>query len=72
MESIEIIDRIAKSKKKTPVKVYLSGNLKEIIIPSDCEFIGDEKFGVFFGELESFNYFMSDNRRKNKIVQIRK
>lgn len=27
MDSFEIIDRIAKSKKKTPVKVYLTGNL---------------------------------------------
>jgi len=70
MDSFEIIDRIAKSEKKTPVKVYICGNLKDVIIPSDCEFVGDEKFGVFFGELQSFNSFMSDNSGKVKSHKL--
>jgi 2,3,4,5-tetrahydropyridine-2,6-dicarboxylate N-acetyltransferase len=70
MESIDIIDRIAKSKKQTPVKVYVSGNLKDIIIPDDCEFICDEKFGVFFGELQSFNLFMGNNGVKIKSYKM--
>ena len=70
MDSFEIIDRIAKSKKKTPVKVYLSGDLKNLDIPSECEFIGDEKFGVFFGELELFNQFKDDNSKKIKSYKL--
>jgi 2,3,4,5-tetrahydropyridine-2,6-dicarboxylate N-acetyltransferase len=66
MDSFEIIDMIAKSKKLTPVKVYLSGNLSDLIIPEGSEFIGDEKFGVFFGELVSFNQFITDNKVKIK------
>jgi tetrahydrodipicolinate N-acetyltransferase len=70
MDSFEVIDRIAKSKKKTPVKVYLTGILKDLVIPSDCEFIGDEKFGVFFGELDSFNQFLIDNKSKIKLQKL--
>ena len=66
MDSFEIIDRIAKSEKKTPVKVYLAGNLKDIKIPASCEFIGDDKFGVFFGELNLFNSFLDENLNKIK------
>jgi 2,3,4,5-tetrahydropyridine-2,6-dicarboxylate N-acetyltransferase len=70
MDSFEIIDRIAKSKKKTPVKVYLTGNLSNLNIPDECEFIGDEKFGVFFGELISFNQFLNDNKEKIKLHKL--
>jgi 2,3,4,5-tetrahydropyridine-2,6-dicarboxylate N-acetyltransferase len=70
MDSFEIIDRIAKSKKKTPVKVYLTGNLSNLNIPDECEFIGDEKFGVFFGELISFNKFLIDNKEKIKLHKL--
>ena len=70
MDSFEIIDRIAKSKKKTPVKVYLTGNLSNLNIPDECEFIGDEKFGVFFGELISFNQFLNDNKENIKLHKL--
>lgn len=69
MDSFEIIDRIAKSEKKTPVKVYLSGNLNGINFPEDCEFFGNESFGIFFGELKSFNSFYEEN--KNNISSYR-
>lgn len=70
MDSFEIIDRIAKSEKKTPVKVYLSGNLENIIIPEDSEFFGNEKFGIFFGELNLFDIFYKTNRDKIKSHRI--
>ena len=70
MDSFEIIDRIAKSKKKTPVKVYLSGELNNLNITEECEFIGDEKFGVFFGELESFKNFVDNNKNKIKNYKL--
>lgn len=70
MDSFEIIERIAKSKKKTPVKVYLSGQLNNIKVPDDCEFIGDDKFGVFFGELELFNDFRNNYSDKIKSYKL--
>ena len=70
MDSFEIIDRIAKSKKKTPVKVYLIGELNNLNIPEECEFIGDEKFGIFFGELESFRIFVDNNKNKIKNYKL--
>jgi tetrahydrodipicolinate N-acetyltransferase len=63
MDSYEIIDRIAKSKKQTPVKVYLSGNLKHLNLPVNSQFVGDEKFGVFFGELDLFNKFYEEHKK---------
>ncbi len=70
MDSYEIINRIANSKKKTPVKAYLSGNLSDLKIPADCEVIGDEKFGVFFGELDDFNKLIEDNHDKIKSHKL--
>lgn len=70
MDSFEIIDRIAKSKKRTPVKVYLTGKLNDLNIPSECELLSDGKFGVFFGELEAFNQFISDNKKKIKSYKL--
>lgn len=70
MDSFEIIDRIARSEKKTPVKVYLSGDLKELNIPADCEFYGNETFGIFFGELVLFNSFLDENKNKIKSHRL--
>lgn len=70
MDSYEIIKRISNSKKKTPVKVYLAGDLRDLIIPQDCEIIGDDKFGIFFGELDDFNKFIGDNSSKIKTHRL--
>ena len=70
MDSYEIINRIASSKKKTPIKVYLAGDLSNLIIPQECEIIGDDKFGVFFGELDYFNKFIYDNSSKIKTHRL--
>lgn len=72
MDPYEIINKIATSEKKTPVKVYLSGNLKELITPEDCDFFGDEKFGIFFGELKSFNTFLDKHSSLIKSHRIEK
>jgi tetrahydrodipicolinate N-acetyltransferase len=70
MDSFEIIDRISKSEKKTPVKVYLSGSLEALEIPSDCELYGNETFGIFFGELNAFNSFLDNHKLKIKAYRI--
>lgn len=70
MDSFEIIDRIAKSKKKTPVKVYLNGNLSSLKVPAECELICDEKFGVFFGELNLFQKFYDEYKSEIKSYHL--
>lgn len=70
MDSYEIINRIANSKKKTPVKVYLSGDLNDLVIPQECEIIGDDKFGIFFGELDDFNKFILVNSSKIRTHRL--
>ncbi|AEX85022.1 2,3,4,5-tetrahydropyridine-2,6-dicarboxylate N-acetyltransferase [Marinitoga piezophila KA3] len=67
MNSYEIIEYIAKSKKTTPVKVYLKGDLKDL--PFN-DYFGDEKSGVLFCELEEFESFLSENREKIENYKI--
>ncbi|KLO24369.1 2,3,4,5-tetrahydropyridine-2,6-carboxylate N-succinyltransferase [Marinitoga sp. 1197] len=66
MNSYEIIEYIARSKKSTPIKVYLRGNLKDI--PFE-EYYGNEKVGILFCELEEFEKFLNSN--KNIIEKYR-
>ena len=66
MDSYEIIEYISKSKKRTPVKVFLKGDLKNI--PFE-EYYGGEKSGVLFCELEEFEKYLSEN--KDKVLKYR-
>lgn len=58
LTSEEIIELIAKSKKKTLVRAYVSGDLKSIGIENmegfntEFEFVGSDNFGVLFGNYE--------------------
>jgi tetrahydrodipicolinate N-acetyltransferase len=64
MDSYEIINYIANSKKKTPVKVYLKGELNKIEF-NGLNYIGGNDFGILFCELNDFNPFYEKN--KNNI-----
>ncbi len=54
MDTQEIINLIANSKKKTVAKAYISGDVKEIrkIAPEGLEIIGGSDFCVIFGEYQ--------------------
>lgn len=62
MDSYEIINYIANSKKKTPVKVYLKGALSKIDF-SGLNYFGGNDFGILFTELNDFNYFHERNKK---------
>lgn len=47
--SYEIANFIKNSTKKTPVKLYLKGNLKDISF-NNCKDFGDDNFRIVFGE----------------------
>lgn len=61
MDSYEIINYIASSKKKTPAKIYLQGKLDEINFDA-LEFFGGSASGILFCELEEFEIFYSTNK----------
>ena len=71
MDSYEIIKYIADSQRKTPVKVYLSGELGGIDF-GGFEFYGDNKWGVLFCEYKVYEEFLSKNKGfiKNNRVEI--
>ena len=69
MDSQEIINFIANSPKKTPVKVYLSGEFQGIQF-ENMEYVGSESFGVLFGEMSDFEKFYAANKDKVKTYHL--
>lgn len=60
MNTEEIINLISNSKKVTPVRAFVKGNLKGIDF-RNIEFFGDEKFGILFGEYEDVMNLIKSN-----------
>ena len=69
MDSYEIIKYISDSHKKTPLKVYLKGDLGEIDF-SNYDFYGNEISGILFCEFDDFKKFYSENREKINKYKI--
>jgi 2,3,4,5-tetrahydropyridine-2-carboxylate N-succinyltransferase/tetrahydrodipicolinate N-acetyltransferase len=59
MKTEDVINLISTSKKKTPVEVFLKGDMAKIQF-QNVEFFGDEKFGVIFGEYEDVMKILQD------------
>ncbi len=62
MDSYQIINYIATSKRKTPVKAYIKFN-KNSINFENIEFYGCDCSGVLFCELTEFNEFYEKNKK---------
>lgn len=69
MDSYEIINYIAQSKKRTPLKVYLKGNLKEINL-EQYEYYGNDEFGTLFIELNDWQDLLEKNKDLIKSYKI--
>ncbi|AIY86850.1 2,3,4,5-tetrahydropyridine-2,6-dicarboxylate N-acetyltransferase [Thermotoga sp. 2812B] len=63
LDAREIIEMIAKAKKKTPIVAYIKGDLAGIDF-SSFKFFGDERFGILFGEYEDFKKLLEEHREK--------
>ncbi|WP_317942981.1 2,3,4,5-tetrahydropyridine-2,6-dicarboxylate N-acetyltransferase [Carnobacterium maltaromaticum] len=61
MDANEIIKFIAESEKKTPVKVYIKGSLKEITFPETIQNFTNCKSGVLFGDWKDVEPFLKEN-----------
>lgn len=72
MDSMKIIELIAKSKKKTPAIAYIKGNLKEVNF-SDIRFFGDENFGILIDDYEKIRRTLDENKEyiEDSYVEIK-
>lgn len=64
MDAYEIINYIGNATKKTPVKVTLKGQLKEITFPETIQAFTNCKTGTLFGEWSEIKPFLEENREK--------
>jgi tetrahydrodipicolinate N-acetyltransferase len=69
MDSFEIIKYIADSQRKTPLKVFLKGDLDKIDFKG-MDFYGDANWGILFCEYASFNKFLEKNKESIKEYKI--
>ncbi|WP_335870424.1 2,3,4,5-tetrahydropyridine-2,6-dicarboxylate N-acetyltransferase [Bacillus sp. 2205SS5-2] len=64
MNANEIISFIQNSKKATPVKVYLKGDLESICFDKDVQAFINKDNGVVFGEWTSIQQTLAENKEK--------
>src|SRR5664280_21230 len=69
MDSFEIIKYIADSQRKTPLKVFLKGDLGKIDFKG-MDFYGDANWGILFCEYVAFNEFLEKNKNCIKKYKI--
>ena len=62
MDANEIIEFIRSSEKKTPVKVYVKGNLQSIDYGSSIRSFVNDKTGVLFGEWKDIELILTANK----------
>jgi len=61
VDAYEIIEFIRSSEKKTPVKVYLKGQLQKIPFPADVKTFITDSVGVVFGEWKVLGPLLSQH-----------
>jgi 2,3,4,5-tetrahydropyridine-2,6-dicarboxylate N-acetyltransferase len=69
MDSYEIINYIANSVKKTPVRVYIQGEMDKINF-NGLNFFGSKKFGILFCENSEFESLYNDNKQYIKKFKV--
>jgi 2,3,4,5-tetrahydropyridine-2,6-dicarboxylate N-acetyltransferase len=80
MDSNEVIKKISESKKKTPAKIYLQGDLENINF-GELDFYGSSVSGVVFCEYSEFENLYNKNKpyitkykvevdRRNSAIQM--
>ncbi|MCD6546087.1 MAG: 2,3,4,5-tetrahydropyridine-2,6-dicarboxylate N-acetyltransferase [Thermotogae bacterium] len=60
MDSMKIIEMIAKSKKKTPAIAFIKGKLKDVNF-NNTRFFGSEDFGVLIDDYEKIKEILDEN-----------
>ncbi|MBU9790104.1 2,3,4,5-tetrahydropyridine-2,6-dicarboxylate N-acetyltransferase [Lentilactobacillus sp. IMAU92037] len=58
----EIIDFIGNAEKKTPVKVYLEGSIKDIKFPKTIKAFAEKHTATLFGDWKDVKHFLKKNK----------
>ena len=69
LDAKSIIEYIGNAPKKTPVKVFIKGNLDQLNFPNTIENFTEQHSGIIFGDWIDVERLLMDN--KEKIVQYR-
>ncbi|KRL89256.1 2,3,4,5-tetrahydropyridine-2,6-dicarboxylate N-acetyltransferase [Lactobacillus kalixensis] len=64
LDAQSIINYIGNAPKKTPVKVFLKGDLVNLTIPETIEDFTEERSGVIFGDWKDVKPFLEENKDK--------
>ncbi len=62
LDAREIIDFISNAKKKTPVKVYLKGDLDHLQVPGEIRAFVAHRIGTIFGDWADVKPFLEANK----------
>lgn len=62
LDAQSIINYIGNAPKKTPVKVFIKGNMDELIFPEEIEDYVNSKSGVIFGDWKNIEKFLNENQ----------
>ncbi|WP_057742706.1 2,3,4,5-tetrahydropyridine-2,6-dicarboxylate N-acetyltransferase [Liquorilactobacillus capillatus] len=63
LDANDIIRTIAESQKKTPVKVYIKGEMAKIVIPTKVDAYLEEKTGILFGDWKDIQPLLEDHTK---------
>lgn len=64
LDAKSIINYIGNAPKKTPVKVFIKGELDQLQFPAEIENFTEEHSGVIFGDWKDVEPFLKENKAK--------
>jgi Tetrahydrodipicolinate succinyltransferase N-terminal. len=70
LDAQEIIDYIGNAPKKTPVKVYIKGNLADLNVPDSIKAFIETKTGVLFGDWSDVKTFLDQHQAEITDTEI--
>lgn len=70
LDAQEIIDYIGNAPKKTPVKVYIKGNLTHLAVPDNIKAFIETKTGVLFGDWSDVKGFLDQHQAEITDTEI--
>lgn len=70
LDAQAIIDYIGNSTKKTPVKVYVRGNLKGLTFPANIRPFVEDHSGVIFGDWRDVKPFLTNHKTEIEDFEV--
>ena len=61
LDAKSIIEYIGNAPKKTPVKVFIKGEIDQLDFPEEIENFTEKDFGVIFGDWKDVEPFLKEN-----------